>query len=98
MLILTDVLLVPTDVLLVPTDVLIVITDDLLIPTDVLLIPTSVPLLPTDALYFPPTCILSIKMEPLRLVPRCNSSAPTATIPANMSRRFPAIVISSTGN
>ncbi len=45
----------------------------------------------------PPTVMPSISSEPLLRPPRCTRSAPTATTLANMSRRFPAMVISSTG-
>ena len=39
----------------------------------------------------------SIRMEPTRVLRRGSASSPTATIPANISRRLPATVTSCTG-
>src|SRR5690606_34419512 len=39
----------------------------------------------------------STRIEPVRMLPRASTSLPTATIARNMSRRLPAMVISSTG-
>ena len=41
--------------------------------------------------------IRSISSEPVRTAPRASTSAPISRMPRNMSARFPAIVISSTG-
>jgi len=45
----------------------------------------------------PATVIDSIRIEPVRMLPRMSTSLPTATRPRNMSFRLPATVISSTG-
>ncbi len=47
--------------------------------------------------YSPAMVILSNNNEPERIEPRVSTSLPTATRPANMSRRLPAMVSSSTG-
>jgi hypothetical protein len=44
----------------------------------------------------PAMVILSIKIEPVFFVPRTSTSLPIAAIFFNMSRMFPAMVISST--
>ena len=45
----------------------------------------------------PAIVICSTRMDPVRMPPRASTSAPTSRIPRNMSARFPAMVISSTG-
>ncbi len=45
----------------------------------------------------PARVMFSIRIEPVRILPHRSTSLPTATICRNMSRMFPAIVISSTG-
>jgi hypothetical protein len=47
--------------------------------------------------HSPAMVIRSIRIEPVCLVPRTCTSLPTATMPASMSLRLPAMVISSTG-
>jgi hypothetical protein len=47
--------------------------------------------------YSPATDIRSIRIDPVRTLPRRSTSLPTATIFLNMSFKLPAIVISSTG-
>ena len=46
---------------------------------------------------FPAIVICSTRMDPMRMAPRASTSAPTSRMPRNMSARFPAMVISSTG-
>ena len=46
---------------------------------------------------FPAIVICSIRIDPVRMDPCESTSEPTSRIPRNMSARFPAIVISSTG-
>jgi len=45
----------------------------------------------------PATVMRSIRIDPVRMCERRSTSAPIAAMPANMSRRFEAMVISSTG-
>jgi len=45
----------------------------------------------------PATVMLPIKIDPVCLVPRIKTSLPIAAISLNISRKFPAMVISSTG-
>src|SRR5439155_542856 len=48
--------------------------------------------------YSPAMVMWSMRMEPLARPERRRTSLPTATMPLNMSRKLPAMVISSTAN
>jgi len=49
------------------------------------------------SLQLPAMVRLSMRIEPVRTLPRSSTSLPTAAIPRYMSRKFAAMVISSTG-
>jgi len=55
------------------------------------------PWIPGGSVQLPAMVMPSTRIEPQRREPRVSSSLPTAAMPLNMSRRLPAMVISSTG-
>ncbi len=54
-------------------------------------------LTPLSRNHSPAMVMVSISQEPVRVLPGKSQSLPTATRPANMRLRLPAMVISSTG-